>query len=200
MYGRLLLVVGVDPNGGVLIRWLPLLAGVVALLAVAGGLLTRSVYRPVPVVASPGPASGVDLGPAPGPLGPRLSIEAAGHPRSAKIRSLLLLHFESINTRNYEVWKTTVVNRRIKESPERIWREQLAGTKDGSVLIHRVEPAPGEALVVLITFVSTQRPDLAPTATPLGCLRWNVVYSMVRENGALRLDSGQPNSSYSSPC
>lgn len=167
--------------------------GLVAVFAVLCGLLVHSLYQR----ADAGEPLAANV---PGPVGPRLSPEAALAPRAGEIEALISAHYEAINRRDYQAWKKTVVARRHQETPEPLWREQLASTRDGDVVIHRIDPAPGGSLSVLMTFTSTQDPNLAPRETPYACLRWHVVYSVVRELNLPRLDMGQPHSSYATAC
>lgn len=129
-----------------------------------------------------------------------LSPSAADHPDHAAVRILLQTHFNSINLKRYDRWKTTVVEEKQRRQPESAWREEYRTTRDGSIRIVRIMPGPDDSFRVLLTFTSTQDPSDAPPSMQVPCLRWRVVYPVVRESGGLRFGTGLPGSSLSRPC
>ena len=128
-------------------RWLlPVLIGVVS-LAVAGGVLAREFYqreRPQTQaqVELPTPTS---LKPSEQPGSPevKLTPDAARHPHGETVRALLEAYTNGINERNYERWKTTVAESRIVDKTKDEWRRAYRSTRNGSILVHRIESGPG---------------------------------------------------------
>ncbi|ASO22276.1 hypothetical protein FHR81_004372 [Actinoalloteichus hoggarensis] len=181
--------------------WLALgVAGVLGLAVIAGLLLADR--RPSDAEALPtAPVRAPDDRPEEGePVEPVLSPDVLGHPDEDEIRVLVDTHFEAINGLNYELWATTVVERRVRDLPEQVWMDSYRSTTDGNVLIHRVDPGPEDSLRMVLSFVSLQDPQDAPAEVPADCVYWRVVYPLAIENGRLKLDSGLPNSSIPSPC
>ncbi|HEY0638638.1 MAG TPA: hypothetical protein VGD67_13390 [Pseudonocardiaceae bacterium] len=138
--------------------------------------------------------------PPPGPTGVTLSADAAAHPDGARIQELLQRHFNAINNHDYAVWVSTVVARRIADTSEEDWQQQYSTSRDGSIVVNRIEPATG-GQVVLISFTSTQAPEDAPVNLPgADCVRWWVSYRVVTERGQPRIDAGVRNTTINAPC
>jgi hypothetical protein len=166
---------------------------VAAVFAVAAGLVGREFYRrseqPLQPPAVAAPSSGaVPSGGQPGLPNVNATQDALQHPDYDEIRQLLQTHFDAINGRRYDRWKTTVTKARIQVMPESKWREDYRSTKDGNILIYRIEAAPGNGLRVLVGFTSTQNPEDAPPELPQQCIRWHIVLPLVREDGQWKLD------------
>jgi hypothetical protein len=177
--------------------WLPLL-GVVVLTAVAG-FVAREIYRPQAgsqsgqtVVTSSSTAPPAEQ---PGPREVMATQDAATHPQSGQIRQMLQDHFDSINARDYAKWRGTVTRARLEKMPETTWRQDYRSTKDGSVLIYRIEAAPDRKLRVLIGFTSVQNVADAPAELPKECIQWHVVLPVAKEDNRWRIDAGQEGSS-----
>lgn len=156
----------------------------VLLVGVAGGLLARSAYRtsagaPEQTSSTP-PSSGITFSP-----------DAATHPDHERVRWLLETHFNAINFRQYDTWKTTVVPEKWQELPRDKWMREYRTTRDSDIVVHRIEPGDGNSLQVLLTFTSTQDPADAPAELPLACVRWQVVYSLVDAPAGIRLDTSK---------
>ncbi|MDR7300883.1 hypothetical protein [Haloactinomyces albus] len=137
---------------------------------------------------------------APGSARVKLSPSAAEHPDHAAVRILLQTHFNSINLKRYDRWKTTVVAEKQRRLPESSWRAEYRTTRDGSIRVLRIMPGPQDSFRVLLTFTSTQAPSDAPPSMQVPCLRWRVVYPVVRDSGGLRFGVGLPDSSLPRPC
>ncbi|MER7011547.1 hypothetical protein ABT324_08990 [Saccharopolyspora sp. NPDC000359] len=186
------------------VKWgLPV--SVVALLAGAGGgvVLAEQVYRePVPTNAPSQPAG--DPGWAVRSVeGVLYTTGAVEHPDQREVQKLLDNHFRSINTRDYDLWKSTVVPSKWDELPRDKWSEAYDSTEDIDIVVHRLDPGPDGALLALLTFKSIQDPRDAPPDMPYPCLEWNLVYPMVvTDSGrSLRLDTSKlPNSALRRPC
>ncbi|MDA3629520.1 hypothetical protein [Saccharopolyspora oryzae] len=184
------------------VKWgLPV--SVLALLAGGGGgvLLAETYYREP---ARPQAEQGEDVAQSvESPEGVVYMPGALEHPDQREVQRLLDDHFRSINTRNYDLWKSTVVRSKWDELPKAKWLTAYGTTDDLDIAVHRIDPGPDGSLLALLTFKSYQTPDAAPPDMPVGCLDWNLVYPMVvDESGkSLRLDTSKlPNSALRKPC
>lgn len=149
---------------------------------------------------APAPSTSAAPGGQPGPGRVELSRSVARHPDHAAVRILLQTHFNSINLKRYDRWKTTVVPEKQRRQPESAWRDDYESTRDGSITVRRLVPGPRDSLRVMLSFTSTQDPADAPPSMRVECLRWRVVYPIVRASGGLRLGVGLPGSSLFLPC
>ena len=180
------------------LKWGVPIAVLVLLAAGAGGVAAQRFYPgdPVPISLPGIPAeensefATIELTP-----------DAQAHPDHEDVSWTLRMHFNAINTRRYETWKATVVAAKQQQLPEDKWLEEYSTTRDAAIKVHRIEPGPKDSLRILMTFVSTQNPDDAPAGLKASCLRWRVVYPMVVDSGAFRLDtSSLPGSALAVPC
>ncbi len=116
------------------------------------------------------------------------------------VRSLLQRHFDAINNRDYAAWTSTVVSRCPREMPESKWQADYASTRDGSILVHRIEPSP-EGTIVLLSFTSTQAEAQAPLSLPGStCTNWWVSYRIVVERNQPRIDAGVRHATVNADC
>lgn len=175
---------------------LPLVLVVVA--ATAGvGVLARDAYRrPAPAqgdqiaVPSTGSSASVPRDEQPGGGVVQLSIDASMHPDGPRVREVLQQFFDAINSLDYDLWTTTVTARRVNETPRSRWLSDYESSRDGTILVHRVESVDPDRLRVLMTFTSTQDVAKAPAELQADCIHWRVVYPLQAEDGALRVDLG----------
>lgn len=179
---------------------------VVVSLMVGGGLIARELYRqpertPAQVIGLPSSTGALPLAEQPGPTTVELTPDAAAHPQHEVVRTLIQQYFDSINERNYDAWKNTVTRARVQAKPPAVWKSDYQTTKDGSILVYRIDSAPKGDLRVVLAFTSTQHPSAAPPDMPEGCLRWNLVLPLTQEGGRLRIDAvpGAPMSEHA-PC
>lgn len=181
---------------------LPVLAVLVVGAGAVAGLGVRELGTRV-VAAAPvttAPSATPTQGPPPGPGIVQLSPDAAAHPQADAIRALLQRHFDAINNRDYAAWASTVVGRRSREMPEPKWQADYVSTRDGSILVHRIEPSP-DGTIVLISFTSTQGQAQAPVGLPGStCTNWWVSYRVVVERGQNRIDAGIRHASLNANC
>ncbi|GAA4613832.1 hypothetical protein [Saccharopolyspora hordei] len=188
------------------VKWgLPV--SIVVLLAGAGGgvVLADQVYREpvrgnVPEVPpeTAEPAVAVES-----PGGVKYTAGAAQHPDQRAVMVVLDNHFRSINTRNYDLWKSTVVPSKWAELPKDKWMRDYGSTEDLDMTVHRIDTGPDGSLAVLLTFKSFQEVEHAPANVPSTCLEWNLVYPMVLDESgrSLRLDTSKlPNSALVQEC
>jgi hypothetical protein len=159
-----------------------------------GGLLARDLYsEPV----TPPPATVVATSPSPGPPeeqpGPadvRGTADAVVHPLYRALRELLQTYFNAVNAKDYAQWSSAVTYERQTNQPEQKWRDEYASTKDGNIVMHRVEARGDGTARVLLTFTSTQAVTDAPQELPEPCIHWNVVWAFSTEDGAWKLAAG----------
>lgn len=186
---------------------LPVVLVVVA--AVAGvGVLAREVYqRPAQAqgdqiaLPSPGSSTPVPREAQPGSGVVQLSIDASMHPDGGRVREVLQRFFDAINNHDYELWTKTVTERRVNETPRSRWLSDYESSRDGTILVHRVESVDPGRLRVLMTFTSTQDVAKAPAELQADCIHWRVVYPLQVERGSLRVDLGTEGStSQFTPC
>ena len=181
---------------------LPVLAVLVVGVGVVAGFGVRELGARTTTTGAPttAPTTTTMAGPPPGPAAVELSQDAAAHPLADQIRSLLQRHFDAINNRDYAVWTSTVVARRSREMPEPKWQADYVSTRDGSILVHRIEPSP-DGTVVLLSFTSTQDAAQAPASLPGStCTNWWVSYRVVIERGQPRIDAGIRHSALNADC
>lgn len=173
-------------------RWLlPVLVVVVA-LAVAGGVLARDFYqreRPVTTAVELPTSSALEPSEQPGSPKVNLTPDAAQHPYGETVRALLEAYTNGINERNYERWRTSVVQERVRKQPEDQWRRDYRSTRNGSMLVHRIESAPNGTLRMLVSFTSTQDVADAPPTLPQKCIRWSLMLPLAQENGQWKIDT-----------
>ncbi|HWD07030.1 MAG TPA: hypothetical protein VG674_31770 [Amycolatopsis sp.] len=176
-------------------RWLVPVLVVVLSVTVGGGLLARELYHP-PVttpddaVATTAPTS-VSPGEEPGPTQVEVTDDASRHPQDAAVRQTLQMYFDGVNHHDYDQWVQAVTTDRAKAYPEDKWRKGFRSTKDGSILLYRIEPGAKNSLRVLVGFTSTQSLDEAPDGFKYPCIRWRLVLPMVYERGSYRIDTVQ---------
>jgi hypothetical protein len=188
-----------------------LLLPVVLLVAAATagvGVLAREVYqRPAQAqgdqiaVPSSGPSSPVPRSAQPGSGAVQLSIDASQHPDGQRVRAVLQQFFDAINNHDYDQWAKTVTAHRVSQTPMSRWMSDYESSRDGTILVHRIESVTPTRLRVLMTFTSTQDVAKAPAELQADCIHWRVVYPLQEERGALRVDLGTEGStSQFSPC
>jgi hypothetical protein len=159
-----------------------------------GGLLARDLYSepsappPATVVAtsqSPGPPEQQ-----PGPPTVRGTADAVAHPLYRTLRDLLQTYFDAVNAKDYARWSSAVTYERQTNQPEQKWQDEYRSTKDGNIVMHRVEARGDGTARVLLTFTSTQAETDAPQELPEPCIHWNVVWAFSTEDGDWRLAAG----------
>lgn len=164
-----------------------------------GGLFARQLYED-PEPSEPDAvlptASSVPPEEQPGSNVVQGTPDAVGHPLYEALREVLQVHFDAINSREYERWSEVVTMARVDSQPEEVWREAYRSTKDGSILIYRIEvPRDEDMALVLMTLTSVQHPSDAPPELPVGCIHWNVVLPLVLEDDDWKIDIGPESSS-----
>lgn len=108
---------------------------------------------------------------------------AADDPQAAEIRDLLQRHFDAINTRDYELWASTVTKEQSAAlRPER-WLKEYSTTSDSEVSVIVIDNNPRQ---VQLTFRSRQAPELAPDKKS-DCVIWSVIFPLATVDGELRI-------------
>ncbi|WIX78694.1 hypothetical protein QRX50_46410 [Amycolatopsis carbonis] len=174
-------------------RWLVPVLVVVLSITVGGGLLARELYRR-PVVDAADPIAlttptPVDKDDQPGPGDVKVTEDGARHPDYDAVRAVLQDYFDGINHHDYDQWARSVSKARIAENPRTTWTNDYRSTKDGSILLYRIEPGAGTSLRVLVGFTSTQSSHEAPEGLKEGCIRWRLVLPMIFEGGGYKIDT-----------
>ncbi|NKQ59270.1 hypothetical protein HFP15_41180 [Amycolatopsis sp. K13G38] len=167
---------------------------VVLSLVVGGGLLAREVYRAPEVrldtVLGLPASSARPLGEQPGPGTVELTPDAAQHPQHDVVERLLQTYFDAINTRDYDQWKVTVTRDRIQAKPRPAWLNDYKTTKDGSILVYRIDAVAEADMRVLLGFTSTQDASDAPDELPgASCVHWRLSLPLTKESGNWKVDT-----------
>ncbi|ALG07612.1 hypothetical protein [Kibdelosporangium phytohabitans] len=173
---------------------------IVVVIAAAGGYFVRELYRQPPthktVQEEPTqPSTPVPVDQQPGSGQVKARQEFAEHPLQGQIWPMLQAHFDSINHRDYQKWRSTVTRERAVNFPEQKWLEDYRTTRDGSILVHRIDSAPDRKLRVMVSFTSTQDIVDAPPELPKECIRWHIVLPLTREDNKWKIDIGPEGSS-----
>jgi hypothetical protein len=174
-------------------RWLlPVLIVIISLM-VGGGLLARELYRqpdaePAAVLALP-TTTARPPEQQPGPSVVELTPDAEAHPQHENVQQLLQTYFDAINSRDYAKWELTVTRARILAKPPSAWLQDYRTTKDGSILIYRIDALTDRELQVLVGFTSTQDPQDAPAELPgTSCVQWRLILPITQEQGRWKVD------------
>ena len=173
-------------------RWILPVVLVAVIITAAAGLVARAVYtRPVEeasaAVVAPNKNPPAEQ---PGDATVTAVTDAASHPLYEPVRALLQTIFDSINSRNYDRWRAVVNPGRAKNEPQDKWLANYRSTKDGSIVVRRIESGPAGAARVLLSFTSLQDPNDAPAELPERCIQWRVIWPIAFLDGAWKLDVG----------
>ena len=173
-------------------RWL--IPALIVLLSstIGGGLLARELYRPAdlePVIpAPPTVPSSLSAAEQPGPTTVELTPDAVAHPQEQGVRALLQNYFNAINDRDFLKWTVAVSAERRQTKTRPDWLLAFKSTRDGSILVYRIETVSPGQLRVLVGFTSTQNERDAPVGLPESCVRWRLALPVVMQDGGLRVD------------
>jgi hypothetical protein len=166
-------------------------AAVVVAVAAAVGVGLRELYGAHQSVGTVAAVPSTSVAPSL-PAGLRfvqMTLDALAHPDADQVRVALQVFYNSINDREYEKWKTVVTSRVLADLPTVAqWQSVYDTTQDGAIRVHRIESGPGGALRVLVSLTSTQSPDKAPSDLRVPCIRWRLVYQLVWDEDALKVD------------
>jgi hypothetical protein len=174
-------------------RWLLPVALIAVCVTAAAALLARQIFAE-PVAANPPAAvhtsSSIPPEAQPGPPTVGARTDAAAHPLYETVRRLLQAHFDAINSKDYQGWRAVVTRRRAQNQPEREWQVSYRSTRDGNIVVYRIEAGPPGTARALVNFTSVQNPEDAPLELPERCIQWRVVLLLTIEGGEWKIDSG----------
>ncbi|WP_410661115.1 hypothetical protein [Amycolatopsis sp. lyj-112] len=174
-------------------RWLIPVLVVVISLTVGIGLLARELYRRPDAVPTEPAVSEVptSIAPEDQPGSPTVEVtpDVVAHPQYPNVKQVLQGYFDSINDRDYPKWTSVVSRERQKTKTASEWRKDYQSTRDGSILVYRIEPGAPGSLRVLVAFTSTQDVEDAPVYLPEDCIRWRLVLPLRLESGSWRVDT-----------
>jgi hypothetical protein len=176
-------------------RWVLPVVLVTLIVTAAATIVARQLYAEPTPAAAGGVLPGTQTVPPeqqPGDATVVATKDAAAHPLYPTVRELLQTYFDAINARRYDHWQTVVSQRRANNEPERAWRMAYRSTKDGNIVVQRIELGPGGSALVLLGFTSVQDLEDAPLELHERCIRWRIVLPLVQENHAWKIDSGPP--------
>jgi hypothetical protein len=177
--------------------WLLPVLLITVIATAVGALFARTWYADTTPDTPPAvlPTTSVPQDEQPGTRDVNGTPDATAHPLYQTVRVLLQRYFDAINDKDYASWQRTVISERVQRQPEEKWRNDYRTTRDGSVVIFRIELGEDDTARVLMTFTSVQDPADAPQELPAACIRWNVVFPLVREDDGWKLDSSPASAS-----
>jgi hypothetical protein len=157
-----------------------------------GALVARGLYTDppphTPAAVEPSPSS-VPLSDQPGSAEVQGTADATTSPLYNTLRPQLQKLFDAINTQDFESYAQAMTAERLAQTSEETWRDDFSTTRDGSIVVYRIE-AGDKTARVLMTFTSTQDPEKAPPELPEKCINWNVVWAFAEEKGEWKLAAG----------
>jgi hypothetical protein len=163
-----------------------------------GALVARSLYAdqppPPPAAVEPSP-SAVPPSEQPGPADVQGTADATSHPLYKTLQPLLQRNFDAINAKDYAAWAATVTAARQEAQPKDKWDIDYKTTRDGSIVIYRIEAGGDATARVLLQFTSTQSLEQAPEELPAECIHWNVVWAFAKQKGEWKLAAGSTSAS-----
>lgn len=162
--------------------WIAPVLGVVVVVTAAAAVVAHGLYHrapePAPIPVATGTSSVVPSGAEPGPGAVSVTPDVLRDPVHVDVRRLLQTYFDAINNRSYDQWRSAVTTNMASQKPRRAFLAGYESTRDGSILVYRVDRALDGGLRVLLTFHSTQSPADAPQGHQAGCLVWQVVWPL----------------------
>ncbi|HEX6356570.1 hypothetical protein [Actinophytocola sp.] len=173
--------------------WLLPVLLITVIATALGALVARSLYKeppPSPPAAVEPSPSVVPLSEQPGSAEVQGTVDATTHPLFNTLQSLLQRYFDAINEKDYDGWSTTVTNERLRTTPEKQWRIDYRSTRDGSIVIYRIEATGDDTARVLLRFTSIQHEDDAPPELRAPCINWNVVWLLAKDRNEWKLAGG----------
>jgi hypothetical protein len=173
--------------------WLLPVLLITVIATALGALVARGLYEdPAPVTPAaiePSP-SVLPIEDQPGSSEVRGTADVTSHPLYNTLRPLLQKYFNAINDKDYKSWSDTVTQERRAAQKEDNWREEYRSTRDGSIVMYRIETGGDGTARVLLQFTSVQDPNLGPPELKAPCIHWNLVWPFVKERGEWKLSAG----------
>jgi hypothetical protein len=161
---------------------------VAALLA--HGVYQRSAAAP-PLVVSTG-SSSVPRSAEPGSPVVTVTPDVLRFAEHTQVQQLFQTYFNAINAKRYDQWRSVVTSDLADEEPQAQFLNGYKSTRDGSILVYRVDSAPHNGLRVLLGFHSVQDVADAPARFPFACVAWQVVspLSWDADDNQWKIDAG----------
>jgi hypothetical protein len=173
--------------------WLLPVLLITVIATALGALVARGLYTDpdpsTPAAVEPSP-SAVPPSEQPGPPEVRGTADATTHPLYNTLRPVLQQIHDAINTKDFASWAAVSTAARRAQTSEEAWRDDYSTTRDGTIVVYRIEIDEDKTVSVLMTFTSTQDPKKAPPEMPVSCIVWNVVWSFAEEKGQWKLGAG----------
>jgi hypothetical protein len=179
------------PRGVVMVVTMVVVA-VVAVAAVTGVVATRRLGRPAAVPGTAAPVGGsqavAPTAAAPTPSGALvvLADSLQRSPYAANVVGLFRQYFEAINARDYDAWLGTLSRERRPDSRQK-FLDEYSTTADDEIRIVGITARADGSLLVAVSFRSRQDPRYAPPDQPVDCLRWQIAYPLVSEDGRYKI-------------
>jgi hypothetical protein len=156
--------------------------GVVVLVTAVSAVVAHGLYGRAPVAApirvATGTSSAVPSSVEPGSDVVSVTPGVLRDPEHAAVQRVLQDYFDAINERRYDEWRSVVTSAMANQKSRQAFLAGYESTRDGSVLVYRVDRALDGSLRVLLRFHSTQSPADAPADHQSGCLVWQVVWPL----------------------
>jgi hypothetical protein len=176
--------------------WIAPVLGVVVVATAVTALLVHGVYQrsaanAAPLVVSTG-SSSVPHSAEPGPSVVTVTPDVLRFAHHTEVQQLFQTYFDAINAKQYDQWRSVVTSDLAEEEPRAQFLSGYQSTRDGSILVYRVDSAPDNGLRVLLSFHSTQDVADAPAKFPYGCVAWQVVspLSWDSDDNQWKIDAG----------
>jgi hypothetical protein len=183
-----------EPRGrrGLVMVVTMVVVAVVAVTAATAVVATRRHGRPAAVPGTAAPVGGgqavTPTAAAPTSTGaPVLLADSLRRsPYAPNVVGLFRQYFEAINGRDYDAWLGTL-SRDRRPDPRQKFLEEYSTTADDEIRIVGITARPDGSLLVAVSFRSRQDPRYAPQDQPVDCLRWQIVYPLVNEDGRYKI-------------
>ena len=114
-----------------------------------------------------------------------ITPEAASHPSAPVVVALLTSYFNSINDRNYTIYKRLHTKGVRADMSEKEFVAGYKTTHDSDIVISGLGPGPDGRLLASVDFVSSQAAADGPDGET--CTRWSVGKFLEKEGAAYRI-------------
>jgi hypothetical protein len=177
-----------SPNRSTL-TWLIPITLLIAVCAMVGGLIARQVYatsKPVdtkqpPAVTSAPVTSSEGSGEDPTKT-VRFTDFARNDPNFPLVQQAIQSYFNAVNKRDFAKWRQVMTPIVGAQQTQADWTKGYSTTVDKDMQIYRIEDNDDGA-DVFGSFTSTQDVADAPKDLKEPCIRWNMIWPMVKSPG-----------------
>jgi hypothetical protein len=180
-----------SPNRSTL-TWLIPITLLIAVCALVGGLIARQLYATSKPVDTKSPPAVVNA-PATSPHDPNDTTTvfftdfATSDPNFELVRQALQSYFNAINKRDFDKWRQVMTPAVGATQTRADWTKGFKTTTDKGMYVYRIE-ATDVGADVFGSFTSTQDVADAPKDLKEPCIRWNMVWPMVKIDNVFRID------------